>query len=318
MRRTRPDRRLRTRAGFTLIELIIGLVVMGILAIVMVPLLRMPTQAYLEARGRTELQSQSDLLRGKLEADLAEALPGSLRVTQVGAVWYVEYLRMRGWGRLRTTNGAPGTCPPNPGGCGGVPGAGATEFRRQCATETCFTTVGDLQLVSSTSPPTTTDFVVIDPAIAGANVYATAGNTYRSRITSYTTPQVSPPVRQLNFLATSFAAYPYAAPTPTRFYVVSQPVSYVCNPTAGTLTRRWGYAIQTAQPTAFAGSVSSALLSNRISACNFPTAPTPLALQAGGIPSGSLLRGELILRQAIPGQPDEIQPIWLQIAVKEP
>lgn len=314
MHRLHPERRLRAgAAGFTLIEMIVSLTVLGMLAVVMVPLLRMPTVAYLEARGRTELQSQSDLLRGKLEDDLRQALPGSIRRVQVGGVWYLEFLQTRGYGRYRQNNAAPGTCPATPASC---TAAGANEFRRQCASETCFTTIGDLHTWVPGSVPVNTDFVVVDPAIAKEDVYRPSPSAYRSRITSYTTPQVSPPVRQVNFLANAF---PLAAPSPDSglFYVVSQAVTYVCDPTAGTLTRRWGYTIQTAQPTAFAGSVASALLSNRITAgtgCWFATHQ----LKTGPIETGSMLQVRLSLTQVVPGQVSETQPVWLQTAVRLP
>lgn len=311
MRPTRPER-LR---GFTLIELIVGITVLGVLSMIVVPLLRMPTVAYLEARSRTELQSQADLLRGKLAADLGQALPGSLRVTQAGGIWYLEFLQLRGWGRYRYNSGGPGACPATPANCPASATAGANEFKAACATETCFTTIGDIQLSAAASPPVNTDFVVIDPAFAGSNVY-NAALGFRSRVTAYATAQVLPPVRQISFLANAFPS----AGTDRRFYVVSQAVTYVCDPAAGTLTRRWGYAIQTLQPTAFAGAVSSALVSNRIGSCGAnPNQPRVLPLPtAGGLSTGSQLEMELELRQTVPGQPDEAQPVWIQVAVREP
>jgi len=56
-------------------------------------------------------------------------------------------------------------------------------------------------------------------------------------------------------------------------YLVSGPVSYLCDPTAGTLTRYSGYAIASAQPTSgaalTAAGASAALVAAGISSCSF-------------------------------------------------
>jgi len=71
-----------------------------------------------------------------------------------------------------------------------------------------------------------------------------------------------------------------------RFQVVEGPVSYVCDPIAGTLTRYWGYAIAPNQPTPPPAPASSALLANRVSACNFSYQPGVTEL--GGLVSMTL------------------------------
>ena len=44
-------------------------------------------------------------------------------------------------------------------------------------------------------------------------------------------------------------------------------MSYVCDPGAGTLTRRWGYAISAAQPVTFSTG-NSALMASGVTACS--------------------------------------------------
>ena len=58
----------------------------------------------------------------------------------------------------------------------------------------------------------------------------------------------------------------FASPD-NRFQIISYPVSYVCNPTAGTLTRYFNYTIAAAQPTAF--TVPATLLANNVTNCSF-------------------------------------------------
>ena len=55
-----------------------------------------------------------------------------------------------------------------------------------------------------------------------------------------------------------------------RFQIVSTPVTYVCNPGAGTLTRFWGYPIDNVWPKAapIAGA-GNALVTTHVSSCQF-------------------------------------------------
>jgi MSHA biogenesis protein MshO len=67
-----------------------------------------------------------------------------------------------------------------------------------------------------------------------------------------------------------------------RFQIVSGPVTYVCDPTAGTLQRIAGYPITAAQPAPPAG--TSALLAQGISGCTI-TYDQNVINQRGGIVS---------------------------------
>ena len=77
------------QTGFTLMEMIISLVVLGLLSVVMLPLLSMPATAYLDAQRRLDLQAQLDLVRSKIGDGLRYALPGSLRSQDLVATCYL-------------------------------------------------------------------------------------------------------------------------------------------------------------------------------------------------------------------------------------
>lgn len=297
----------RHRRGFTLIEMIVGMVVLGLLAMVMVPLVQMPATAYMEARNRTELQSQADLVRGKLEDDLRTAIPGSLRSVAAGGVVYFEFLQAKAWGRYRRVNGGPSTCP-----------AAADQAGLATMTpETCFTTIGDLSPAGVGLVPNV-DRIVIDTMEAAGPYTTVAGQDRKATISAYTTAQASPVIRQINIAQRTFPASTLAAtskPWPiNRFYVIQQAVSYVCNPATGTLTRRWGYAIQTTQPTAF-GNAAAAILSDRVSSCVSP----PLTAWQTPVQGsrGQVLSADIELSRAVAGLQLESQRIWLQVPVME-
>ena len=91
-------------------------------------------------------------------------------------------------------------------------------------------------------------------------------------------------------IAIAAKQFPLASPG-NRFQIVDGPVSYVCDPAAGTLTRVWGYAPASAQPTSFAAATPRALLATRVSACTF-------AYQPGVTERGGLVSVMLNLSQA--------------------
>jgi MSHA biogenesis protein MshO len=102
----------RTR-GFTLVELIVSITLVGILAVVAVPLVRTPMAAYMDATRRADLTGELDASVARMRDDLAQALPNSIRVRQVaGGRYFLEFLQVRASGRYRIAKniGAP-SCP---------------------------------------------------------------------------------------------------------------------------------------------------------------------------------------------------------------
>jgi len=301
MRRIRSDRHPR---GFTLVEMIISITLVGVLAVVAVPMLRLPMTAYMDAAHRADLASELDASVGRLHDDLGQALPNSIRTTQVGARWFIEYLEVRAWGRYRAFVAIPPglqSCPPSLD----------TDMLDLGLNETCFISFGPLQ---GGAPVVGSDWVVINPlASAGA-----VGNPYfggvttpvggiKSRLQSVT-PALLPGSRRITM---SPHQMPAGAST-HQFYIVSTPVSYECNPATGRLTRYAGYAITAAQPTAFAAGVG-APLATLIGNCSF-------RYQATGAPG----RGGIVsvwLRFTLPtagtGVPESVES-FSEFSVREP
>lgn len=293
--------------GFTLIEMVVGLVVLGLLAVVVTPLLQLPVQAYFDTQRRGELQAQFDLVRQKLGEDLRHALPGSVRVTTAGGVTYLEYLQVRASGRYRNgTHPPPHACPASPSGT-----ADAQDQLEPLLADTCFTTLGDLdRSLDGSAPVPNADYLaVVDPAtLLPAAAYSTGAGGAMSRLTAYATFSALPTLsRRLDFTP---HAYPAISPT-QRFYVVSQPVSYACDPASGQLRRHWGYALSAAQPAnpaAFAGGRTS-LLAEGIAAC---------VLNLRVLGALQLLTLDLSLDRSSGGQPTERVSGLMQFAIREP
>ncbi len=230
--------------GFTLVELIIVMAVTGVLAAIVASFIAHPVRAYLDTVRRATLTDIANTALLRIGRDVRDALPNSVRVSEAGGRVYLEYLPVRDGGRYRESAA---------GGGGGDP----LDFA--AGSDGGFDVLGPAVEVAPG------DSIVIynlgldwdSDAYRGGNRRAFAG-----------TPGS---VNHVDFTA-SGAPFPLESPG-RRFFVVAAPVTYVCDPAAGTLARYTGYAIQAAQPAdigaAPLATASRALLADRVSACGF-------------------------------------------------
>jgi len=295
---------LRKPRGFTLVEMVVAIALIGVLAVMAAPLLRLPLVAWMDGSRRAELGAGADLVQDKLAADLARALPNSVRVRQVGARVWLEYLELRASGRARA-----GVLP-GPQACPAVCSTPAgNDMLEAACPETCFTTLGPLQVLDT--PVAAGDWIVVNPRgpgvpggdpYAGGNVAVAGGIKVRLTDTAATTGGV-----RLRHAAHSF---PALAPS-RRFHLVSTPVTIDCNPATGLLQRHSGYAVAAVQPVAFAGAQSVPLARN-VQACSLRYAAAG-ALGGGGVVSVWL---RLAAVAADTGVPEGIE-VFRQFAVSE-
>ncbi len=264
--------------GFTLIELIVAMVLTGILAAAAAVFLRVPISGYFDLARRAALTDIADLAVRRFSRDVQTALPNSMRVAGACTgltLCYLEYLEVRTSGRYREEPAGVGPlmCPP---------GAGAyTDALQVGAVDTCFRSLGAIPNLANIVTGVAGDFLVVynlGPGFAGANAYAGGGVTggNKSRITA-----VAAGAGSEDMIVFQPLAFPLASPD-SRFQVVSGPVTYICDPVAGTLTRQWGYAIGAAQGTPPAGGVN-ALLANGVTGCSFTYNPNVVAQRNGTV-----------------------------------
>lgn len=230
----------RTRSyGFSLIEMIVAITVLGILSASAAIFLRGPIASYFDTERRTDLADAGTLAMAKLRQDLANAVPNGVRVTTAGGRTYIELLPMR-----LSAAGVPSQGRYRIGGPGNVLNFGVADNG--------FDVLG---------PPVeiqTGDWIVVNNHQAGANVWA--ANSSRA---SYTGPSSAAAVT-LTMLPHTFAA---DAPD-HRFQIAVNPVTYVCDPGARTLSRLAGYGAPAAvQPTVFGAGVQNDLLARDVLVC---------------------------------------------------
>ena len=229
-----PEQRSPREAGFTLIEAIVTMTVLAIVGGMIAVFLRTPIDAYTDTARRADLTDTADTALRRFDREIRTALPNSIRSAASGGVLYLEFLQTTGAGRYRIAATSPGVGNP-------------LDFT---AADTSFDILGSIPSVPGGA------FLVVMNLGAGSGADAYAGDN-RSTIAS------------LSGSTLSFASFLFPVDSPAhRFFVVDTPVTYACNPAAGTLTRISGYTIAASQPTPPASGTVT-LVADKVSACNF-------------------------------------------------
>jgi MSHA biogenesis protein MshO len=230
--------RTRLAAGFSLIELVVVIVLIGVLATVSVALIRQPIDASADVQRRARLADAADQAMARISRDLRLALPNSIRTSVDGRA--IEMLVAPMAGRYRGT--LRGT--PTAEGVGDV-----LDF---AAADASFDLLAPLPAI----PAAGQWAVVYNLTANGTQANAWAGDN-RATIGSGST------ATRIN-LAAPFQ-FPFPSPS-QRVYVVDQAVQYRCA-SDGQLRRHAGYAPATTMVVPPVG--SSALLAEGVSLCSF-------------------------------------------------
>ena len=237
--------------GFTLVELIVVMVIIGVIAGVLVLQLRPAMQSYLAIRQRANLTSQADAALRRIIGEVHTAVPNSLRYSlESQQTQCIEFVPTKAGGRYRTAQDYTNVNQPQ--GAALVPGVPVTTFD----------TLTDLD--ASVAPG---DFVVVgnvnrDDVYAGTNVGTIS-------VKAGPTPNVARNTITLQAPTTFPAGYEGG-----RFLVVpkdERAVTYTCTmPTSGgtgTIVRVSGY-IPNAAPWKTCPT-GPAILVAKVSDCSF-------------------------------------------------
>ncbi len=241
--------------GASLIELVMVIVVLGILSAVLGLIIAGPIQGFFETGRRVALVEEASTALTQMVRDIRAALPNSIRTTQSGGITALELLSTLDGVRYRD----------GPGG-GVTSSADILTFN---AASSGFNILGHFE--NLTLPLTTTaDYLVIyNTGQTGANAYDITAGPPNVITPAGTTLSISAGTDEDHVSISPAFRFKYPSPY-DRVYLVGGPVSWFCDPAAGTLRRESGYAISATEPVS---ATAGHLAANQVSACTFTYTP---------------------------------------------
>lgn len=238
--------------GFSLIELVMVMVIVGILASMVAVFMVNPVRGYLDSTRRAGLVDVANTALMRIARDLRLALPNSVRVQENppgSGIYYIEYLVVAEGGRYREELDPT------------ISGSNLLDFASLA--EVSFDVLGPAVSMAGSEQ------LVFYNLGLDADTDAYQGGNRRAY------NGAAGEVNSVNFAATG-SRIPFESPA-RRFFAVSGAVTYACNPTTGELRLYQGYGIQAAQPNNPAGpplsGASSRLLADHVTGCRFAYDP---------------------------------------------
>ena len=302
--------------GFTLIELIMVVSLVGILFTLASIFVARPISAYASAVARADLVDSADMTLRRIARDVQNAVPNSLRVKQSGSTIALEFLQTVEAMRYRANGPAALDF--------SMPITSFNVFlQSQFATINPTCVRGACRLIVYNTGATTNGNT--DNPAPGANVYSTQvaptcstcppppcsdcppppctgclpppGTVNITPVGTVVTIPVIPSDAFETPISLSPAVQFGLASPRQRLYISDTPVTYLCNATPGVenITRYSGYAINPVQPVNPAASplnsASSAPVAQNVSACTFNYQPGTTERNALLIMSVNLSKG---------------------------
>ncbi len=247
-------RQVRGPQGFTLIELVITIAVGSVVVAFMALFIVMPMNAYSAQSRRATLVDAADSSLRFMARDLRSALPNSVRVSGSGTVTALELLATIDGARYQ--DGGPVSNP-----------ALVLDFT---AADGAFSTTVPFTQLSLPWSSSSAYLSIYNVGVPGANAYQMSNVITPAG----TTISIAAGATANQNLVTLSPAFQFAyGSSGKRVYLVSGPVSYLCDTGAGTLTRYAGYTISATQPTSAAtlaaAGATSALVASGVASCQF-------------------------------------------------
>ncbi len=234
----------RLQSGFSLLELIVVVLLVGILATGAGFLIQNPIDAYDSQVRRQQLVDQAELALRQIAIDVRRALPNSLRITTVGTGFAIEMINVVDGARYRDEAGGTDFVDPEH----------ILDFTTNDAQ---FNFLGRITSASATALEAGDERIVIynTPTV---DIYAEAVDTsdYSGVITRgdmdltlTTLPGTNGDEDNIH-IETVGEEFLFTQQSPgQRAYIVDGPISYVCDPSTGLLERYQGYDYMATQPT---------------------------------------------------------------------
>lgn len=247
--------------GFTLIEMIMVITIMGIVAVLISLMAGKQMEAYVDTSRRAALVSLASATLSHLERDIRNALPNSVRVSGTS----LELIPVRQVLRYREANS-------------NLAGSDILDFSLK---DTRFQILGNITTplpIGARAVVYNTGLVSGTTPVAGLNAYAAESAGPFPPLQAHV---ITPAATTLTLTSdingdfiTFSAGHQFSISSPQkRMFLVTTAVSYFCDITAHTLTRYRQYPLQSAQPASVANftaaSAQASLAATQITACSF-------------------------------------------------
>ncbi len=241
--------------GFTLVELVISISLMGVVAVLVSTMIGNQMLGYVDTARRADLVAQADMALQMIARDLRNAVPHSVRVSGGSAI---EWVPVQEWGRYRA----------RPDASLADPALAETAMVDFSTADTAFEV---LHAGTMPSLPAGGRIVIGNTPAQGAdgvNVYGGISDGTLVPVGSHVITPTSVSLGISGNQITLAPGFQFAlSSTAGRFYLVNNAASYICS--GGSIVRYGGYPIQTSQPTSAPTGANSALLIDGVSSCQF-------------------------------------------------
>jgi MSHA biogenesis protein MshO len=220
----------------------------------MTRLIVIPIDAFTAQKQRAQLGDAADGALRLIARDLRSALPNSVRTQVNGNVTALEMLATVDGARYQDNGPLSNT-------------ALSLDFT---APDAAFSTTVPFSQITLPYSSSNSYLAIYNVGVPGANAYALANVMTPAGTTITITAGVTSNAQ----LVTLNPAFQFSFGSPAkRVYLVSGPISYLCNTSSGLLMRYSGYAISAAQPVTaaalIAAGASSGLVATNATGCQF-------------------------------------------------
>lgn len=259
----------RRQRGFTLVELVITLVISTVVVAFVSLFISGPVRGFADQSRRVRLVDAADAALERIGRDIRRSLPNSVRVTSSAGVTALEVMSTLDGARYRA-----------------APPGSAAQILDFAAPDGSLNVLGPFTSVAKPFSSTSHSLSIYNVGVAGADAYELAN-------------VITPPGTTITIAAdgatgedrvTLAPAFRFAYPSPTqRVFLVDGPVTYLCDPVAGTLLRYQGYDVAANQAARdshgelLGAGATASLMANQLVGCAF--AYTPGTAERAGLVS---------------------------------
>jgi MSHA biogenesis protein MshO len=278
------------QTGFTMVELVVAITLSAIVAGFVALFIATPVQAYLAQERRATLNHQAEISLLNLGDDIRSALPNSARYSQSGSILAIELWPVVAVASYRDSGSA----------------GSAIHELDFIAADNQFSNYAAFATLSYPFISTQHHLVINNLGMPGADAY---------ELSNVITPATS--IRIDNGMSASFtpalsanedhvtlgSGFHFASASPSHHvYLVSTPVTYICDTSQRTLTRYANYPINSSLSAAIPGG-TGALIANEVASCSISCVP------------GSGRCGKLVTLNLIFGKDGETLNVMQQTAL---